>query len=268
MKIGQFDEVDDSDDPGAFAAHTDVVRSLDAITAAKAWTDERLAGARLRGRALDVGCGTGEDLPRLQHLLGGDAVVIGIDPSRTMLAEARDRQRREPNLPLVRADGARLPFANHAFAGARVDRVLLHVPSPADVVGEMARVVAPGGRVVALEPDFETGVIGVPGHESVQRRLKDAQMRTLARNPAVGRTLTALLHGAGLVDVVIEGWVSIVHDHSFAVAALGLDHVIGADEVDYQAALDAWRAAIDTAAAEGSFFSALTFFAACGTKVG
>ena len=120
--------------------------------------------------------------------------------------------------------------------------------------------------MVTLEPDFETGVIGVPGHESVQRRLKDAQMRVLARNPAVGRTLTALLYGAGLVDVVVEGWVSIVHDHSF-VDALGLDHVIGADEVDHRAALDAWRAAIETAAADGSFFSALTFFAACGTKV-
>ena len=145
LKIGQFDDVDESDDPRAFAAHTDVVRSLDAVAAAKNWTDERLAGQRLRGRALDVGCGTGEDLPRLRDRLGGDAVVIGIDPSWTMLAEARDRQRREPMLPLVRADGAGLPFADHAFAGARVDRVLLHVPSPADVVGEMARVVAPGG---------------------------------------------------------------------------------------------------------------------------
>jgi ubiquinone/menaquinone biosynthesis C-methylase UbiE len=267
VRIRQFDDVDGSDDPLAFAAHTDRVRSLDAISEAKRWTYQMLLGLDTAARFLDVGCGTGEDLTALSDAIGEGGVVVGADKARAMLVEASDRVgvTRVRQL-LVQADAVSLPFTDGAFDGARVDRVLLHVRSPGAVVQDMARVVRVGGRVVALEPDFETVVIGVPGEESIQRRLKQAE--TLVRNPAVGRALVAMFRDAALDDVVLRGWVSIISDYDFAADALGIEQVAqrAAGTVIDERERDRWLAALRRAARDGAFFSAMTFFGACGTR--
>jgi ubiquinone/menaquinone biosynthesis C-methylase UbiE len=267
VRIREFDDVDGSDDPLAFAAHTDRVRSLDAITEAKRWTYQMLLEPDTAAHFLDLGCGTGEDLTALRGAIGDGGVVVGADRARAMLVEASDRVgATRVRQPLVQADAAFLPFADGAFDGARVDRVLLHVRSPGAVLQEMARVVRAGGRVIALEPDFETVVIGVPGEESVQRRLKQAE--TLVRNPAVGRALVAMFRDAALDDIVLRGWVSIVSDYDFAVDALGIEQVAqrAAGTVIDERERDRWLAALRRAATDGVFFSAMSFFGVCGTR--
>jgi ubiquinone/menaquinone biosynthesis C-methylase UbiE len=267
VRIREFDDVDDSDDPRAFVAHTDRVRSLDAITEAKRWTYQVLLEPDTTARLLDVGCGTGEDLTALRGAIGRGGVVVGADKARSMLVEASERAKATGlRQPLVQSDAAFLPFADGAFDGVRVDRVLLHVRSPGAVVQEMARVVRPGGRVVALEPDFETVVIGVSGEESVQRRLKHAE--TLVRNPTVGRALVAMFRGAALDDIVLRGWVSIISDYDFAVDALGIEQVAqrATGTVIDERERDRWLAALRRAATDGAFFSAMSFFGVCGTR--
>ena len=161
MRIREFTDVDGSDDPLAFAAHTDRVRSLDAIAEAKRWSYQMLLDQDPAARFLDVGCGTGEDVTALS---GATGVVVGADRALAMLVQASNRMGAAGVVrqPLVQADADVLPFADGAFDGAGVDRVLLHVPSPGAVVQEMARLVRVGGRVVAIEPDFETAIIGMP----------------------------------------------------------------------------------------------------------
>lgn len=97
---------------------------------------------------LDIGCGVGDDA----RALG----AIGLDPSMTMLTEARKR-----GGAFVRGDVLSLPIpiAARVLGGVRTDRVLQHVADPDSALDELARVLRRGGVVVLAEPDQSTLVI-------------------------------------------------------------------------------------------------------------
>jgi SAM-dependent methyltransferase len=108
---------------------------------------ERLLG-RGPGRCLDLGCGTGVAIPALAALGWS---VVGTDVSGEQLRFAESRAA-ETGAELVRADAARLPFADRSFDA--VVSLLTHTDFDdfARVVGEVERVLAPGGRFVYVGP--------------------------------------------------------------------------------------------------------------------
>ncbi|HEV8439182.1 MAG TPA: class I SAM-dependent methyltransferase, partial [Methylomirabilota bacterium] len=85
------------------------------------WRRWLVAGAA--GRVLDVGCGTGRNLP----LYDAGARVIGLEPSPDTLAKAR---RRAPTARLVRGDCQALPFRDGAFDTVVSGLVFCSVPDP------------------------------------------------------------------------------------------------------------------------------------------
>lgn len=93
------------------------------------------------GRVLDVGCGTGLLLKRL----GGKCRAVGLDLSPGMLRRAR---KRNPDVPLVLGDAEHLPFKGGRFDAVFSVTVLQNLPHPHQALGEMARVVRGGGKVV------------------------------------------------------------------------------------------------------------------------
>ena len=96
----------------------------------------------VRGReVLEVGCGTGLILQRLAGLASR---AVGVDLSPGMLRKARER-----GLEVVEGRAESLPFPDASFDGAVSFKVLAHVPDVRAALAEMARVVRPGGRVVA-----------------------------------------------------------------------------------------------------------------------
>jgi ubiquinone/menaquinone biosynthesis C-methylase UbiE len=104
-------------------------------------TLQALAGAT---RLVDIGCGTGRFAVLAAERLG--ARVWGVDPSDEMLAEARAR----PGANRVgwrRAEAGRLPFRDGWFDAVHTHLVLHLVDDRDAAIGEMARVLAPGGRV-------------------------------------------------------------------------------------------------------------------------
>lgn len=92
-------------------------------------------------RVLEVGCGTGLILQRMARVARS---AKGIDLSPGMLATARER-----GLDVVEGSATELPFADASFDVVYSFKVLAHVPEIARALGEMARVCAPGGYVVA-----------------------------------------------------------------------------------------------------------------------
>ena len=96
------------------------------------------------GRALDVGCGTGRNLP----LYGAGVRVIGLDPARDALLAAR---RRAPAVPLVQGDAQALPFRDAAFDTVVSGLVFCSVPDPARGLAEVKRVLRPAGTLRMLE---------------------------------------------------------------------------------------------------------------------
>ncbi len=103
-------------------------------------------------RVLDVGCGTGRTLA-LYFEAG--CTVVGVDVSAAMLRRARDGLGPAAELHLTAGD--ELPFEEGAFDLVNMSLVLHEIPwdERTDVLREMARVTAPGGRM--LVTDFRFG---------------------------------------------------------------------------------------------------------------
>lgn len=106
-----------------------------------------LVGIHQGARILDIGCGTGRWLRRYENL-GLDAT--GIDATPPMLHLARERK---TTAPVVAGEAQRLPFSNAQFDCVSDITVTQHIPASlqTQALGEMARVLKPGGRMILME---------------------------------------------------------------------------------------------------------------------
>ncbi len=94
-------------------------------------------------RALDVGCGTGNMLKKLQTRFGE---VLGVDLSREMLSRARDNYAcNEDDLSLVRGKASELPFPEGSFDVVTSYSVLHHLPNFSEPISEISRILREGG---------------------------------------------------------------------------------------------------------------------------
>ena len=117
---------------------------------------------------IEMGCGTGANLPYLRERVGPEGRVIGIDLTAGMLAVARERVDRRgwENVSLLRADAARPPVpesarsveARSGFPGeaSGIDAVLASFVSgmfadPAPVIERWYSLCSPGGRLCLLD---------------------------------------------------------------------------------------------------------------------
>lgn len=156
-------------------------------------------------RVLDVGCGSGAVTMDVVDASGG--IVVGIDPSRSMVRQARSYLHspgaaHTEDVTILRGDGHRLPFPDGVFDAAVCNLTLMWVEDPQRVVAEMARVVRPGGRVLAsLEPDFG-GKVAYPEDPMVDPVFKGSSIKKRGGDPHIGRKLRALFVRAGLETTV------------------------------------------------------------------
>jgi SAM-dependent methyltransferase len=100
-------------------------------------------------RVLDVACGTGNFTRPFADAAGPSGLVVGLDASRTMLARAA-RERPGDGVEYVRASATDLPFADATFDAVCCFAALYLIEDPLHAVAEIARVLAPGGRVALL----------------------------------------------------------------------------------------------------------------------
>ena len=106
----------------------------------------RLLADQPGGRLLDPATGTGSLIPNLLAL--GYAVEAGdLDPSAYTLASP-------PCRPLDLAE--RLPYADASFDVIVCLETLEHLPSPRHALGEFARILRPGGRLVVSTPNVQS----------------------------------------------------------------------------------------------------------------
>jgi demethylmenaquinone methyltransferase/2-methoxy-6-polyprenyl-1,4-benzoquinol methylase len=107
-----------------------------------------------RETVLDVATGTGAVAREL--IAQKACTVVGLDQSPEMLAEARRRLPR--SVTLIEGRAEELPFPDSAFDGLTFTYLLRYVDDPAAVLGELARVVRPGGMIAGLEFAVPHGV--------------------------------------------------------------------------------------------------------------
>lgn len=101
-------------------------------------------------RVLDVGCGSGRLAvalaPLVEHVTGVDLTPAMLDQARSLQADAG-----VANVEWRQSDVTALPFADGAFSLVTCRAMLHHTALPADVLAEMSRVCAPGGRIAASD---------------------------------------------------------------------------------------------------------------------
>jgi SAM-dependent methyltransferase len=109
------------------------------------------AALRPGERVLDVACGTGLVTFAARTAVGSSGAVVGVDISDAMVDVARSRAREEAfdNVRFERMDAEALSLTDASFDVALCALGLMYTPDPSKAVAEMARVVGPGGRVVA-----------------------------------------------------------------------------------------------------------------------
>lgn len=106
--------------------------------------------AKASGRTLDIGSGTGANLPLYASQV--DELVLA-EPDAHMQKALRRRLAEEQmiGVELVRAPAERLPFADSSFDCVVCTMVLCTIPDPVAALGEVARVVKPDGKLLFLE---------------------------------------------------------------------------------------------------------------------
>lgn len=141
-------------------------RAAPRYDAATAWLERRLmvrgrawACGRAQGRVLEIGIGTGANLPHYD----ADVELVGIDASVAMLEQVRAKVRARsgsrrvragggPVVPaLLRADAGALPFDDATFDAVVSAYVMCCVPDLDRALQEALRVLRPGGDLLLAD---------------------------------------------------------------------------------------------------------------------
>ena len=131
-----------------------------------------LVGERTEGLALDLSCGTGNYALALAER---GLRVVGVDVSESMLSGARAKSAQAKlDIALVQADARALPFRSSVFDLATIVLGLEFTGEPGRVVGEVHRVLKPGG-------DLVVAILNRSGLWTLWRRLERWFVRSIWR---------------------------------------------------------------------------------------
>ena len=175
---------------------------------------------------LEVGGGPGELAARIRTELGCDVVMVDVSPRMVELARAR-------GVDAQVGDVQELPFESGSFDCAVAAWMLFHVPDLDRGLAELARILRPGGRLVAVTNADE--------HLSELREIagRAAWSRRFTRENA-----TAILerHFAKVERRDADGWVTITDDETVHAYIDSLHHDAPVEPQPYELPLRSRRA--------------------------
>jgi demethylmenaquinone methyltransferase/2-methoxy-6-polyprenyl-1,4-benzoquinol methylase len=136
------------------ASRYDIMNDLMSMGLHRAWKAYTVAVANLRAgdQVLDIAGGTGDLASAFAKQVGARGTVVHTDINEAMLRQGRDRLIDEGlALPTAICDAEALPFATASFDLVSVAFGLRNMTHKERALGEMARVLKPGGRLLVLE---------------------------------------------------------------------------------------------------------------------
>ncbi|MCA9878927.1 MAG: methyltransferase domain-containing protein [Thermomicrobiales bacterium] len=172
-------------------------------------------------QVLDLGCGAGDYLPELARRTAPTGEVAGVDADPAALAEATANISAHPlrsQVTLVQGHATELPLPPDAFDVVWCASMLHHVATPAVALGEMWRVLRPGGLVGIREGDSGASFPFLPLAPAFEARLRWAVAEAAAqqRPPAadyfdgyIGRKLPGLLRQAGFHRIRLQAFTDV-----------------------------------------------------------
>jgi len=228
------------------------------------------AGIKRGWKVLEVGTGTGVVARDLASRVGPRGRAVGIDPSVVLIREARRLARGNGlgrRLRFEVGEGHSLHVREGTFDAALAVTVLLHVPDPEQVLGEMIRVTRPGGLIGAQDQDFGSLVLDHPDRRLTQT-IFDTYAWKIYDDPWSGRTLFGKFKSLGLrkvrmtteiyQDTTLEPFTRSLLERRVEMAEQW--NVISSSEKAR------WLDALDAQVRAGTFLMTLNFYGVVGTK--
>ncbi|MFI1360157.1 methyltransferase domain-containing protein [Streptomyces sp. NPDC020898] len=247
-------------DLARMVAALDTQDAAQGVRRLRAWTQTAL-DPRPGERVIDVGSGTGSQTLALAAAVApsGEALGVEANPALREVAEQRAAAAGSP-ARFLDGDALALPVPDATVDVVWCERVLQHLSEPDKAVGEIARVLRPGGRVALLDSDWGTALLH-PGDPEAVAALT-AGVLSVAANPYSGRRLAGQLTGAGLV-IDDQGSQALIQDNT--TVAWPLVHMLGDSTVRRGLMTEAQRdrlyADLAEAAEHGALHMSVTMFA-------
>jgi arsenite methyltransferase len=146
-------------------------------------------------RVLDIGSGQGHLLASIAEAVGPTGEAHGVDPCPAMNALAAARTYGMPWVRIGEGDAVALPYPDGVFDAAVSTQSYEHVADIAVALGELRRVLRPGGRALILDTDADSPVWHT-ADRALHERVLTAWEEHLV-HPRLPRTLRGLLRRAG-----------------------------------------------------------------------
>ncbi|MFH0824203.1 MAG: methyltransferase domain-containing protein [Pseudomonadota bacterium] len=172
---------------------------------------------------LDIGCGTAAFT---EYLVGAGLVGTGLDISMSNLRLAAKKL---PATSFIAGDAECLPFREETFDIVALSGVLHHLPNFSGAMAESFRILRPGGRFFAFDPNGRNPVMWV--YRSTDSPVGSRKGLTDNERLIRGEEIEAGLKPAGFIDVVSIGVSGITYKYvrsKFAARLLGLYNALDA----------------------------------------
>ena len=219
-------------------------------------------------RVVDLGCGGGLTLAALRERLGPELELIGVERREPELAAPLAG---DPHLEIVVADlNKPLPFEDGSLGAAVCHNTLEALLSVDAFLGEVARVLAPGGHFLLGHNDLDT-IVFSSSELDLTRRLvhafADSQQEWMdAADGTIGRKLPAIAGRAPLEHVETMAWVVLDTDLAAGepadTAIRGITDAVRRDQHhDLASQLEAWVDDLRVRAAGGEFLFSVNDYA-------
>jgi arsenite methyltransferase len=219
-------------------------------------------------RVLDIGSGPGFLAVEMAAAVGPDGQVQGVDISDSMLALAEAREVPPGSAPVRFCRGAaeQLPVPDGSVDVAVSTQVLEYVHDAPRALGEVYRVLRPGGRVLVLDTDWDSIVWHSRDYERMEQVLAAWEQHLV--DPHLPRTMGALLEAADfqvsapwVLPLLNVGYAS--NSYSAGLLEIVTAFVPGRRGVS-AADMHAWAA--DLRALGSGYFFSLNRYLFCATK--
>jgi SAM-dependent methyltransferase len=222
-------------------------------------------------RVLDVGVGPGLLAYDLARLVGEAGRMVGLDLAPAMVAAAAERLSGLPQATVREGDAERLEFPDASFDAVVSTQVYEYVADMPRALGELHRVLRPGGRTLILDTDWRSIVWHSSDARLMDRVLScwDAHLA----DPHLPARLGPLLRAAGfevrrveILPMLSPRWQPVSYAagmmrtiHNF-VRTNGARFGLSAEEIE------AWRADQEALIAGDAFFFSVNRYAFLATR--